>query len=66
MVSDKVYKESLDELKSVRKTLAYSNVSINMDRLDPESKKRITEALASICNIRIGDISSNVLAGVKY
>jgi hypothetical protein len=64
MESTKIYEDSLQELDSIRKHLAFDNVSIHMDRLDAKSKEEITYALANVVNKRYGEVSK-VITGVQ-
>ena len=64
MESDKIYEESLEEIKSIKKSLAFDTITIHMNKLDGTSKRLITEALASVCSKRTPVIIS-VLTEVK-
>lgn len=43
-----VYQDTRDELQRVRKQLSSSRVTINLDKLDEQTKREITSALQEI------------------
>jgi dihydroneopterin aldolase len=62
--SDKIYEASLEEIRSIKKTLTYDTVYIHLNQLDSESKRAFIEALASVCAKRDEAVTS-VLTGVR-
>ena len=44
MESDRIYEENLEQLRNIRKSLAFSSITIEMDKLDARSKEAITIA----------------------
>jgi hypothetical protein len=64
MESKNIYDESLKELDTVRRHLAFDTVTIHMDKLDAASKEAITYALANAVNYRYKEVSK-VITGVQ-
>lgn len=64
MESDRIYEESLEEINSIKKSLAFDSIVIHMNKLDGESKRVITEALAGALEKRKTAITST-LTGVR-
>lgn len=65
MESIQIYQESLNELKNVRKQLAFGQITINMDKLDGITKEKLTYALSNVIADRTREITNNVLIGVE-
>lgn len=65
MESIQIYQESLAELKNVRKQLAFGQITINMDKLDGNTKEKLTYALSNVIADRTREITNNVLIGVE-
>ena len=55
--SIKTYEDSLKELLAVKKSLAFSEVSIHMSALDAKSKEAITTALAQVLSDRAREVT---------
>jgi hypothetical protein len=64
MESDKIYEESLNEIKHVRKQLAFDTMTVDVSKFDAKTKEAFIYAVSSALADREKQIT-NILSGVK-
>ena len=64
MESDKIYENSLAELKSIENKFAYDSLTINLSKLDRQTKQEIINALSVVISRRKNAVI-DVLQGAK-
>lgn len=64
MEGNKIYEDSLNELKQIRKHLSSDSVVITMKNLDENTKEEMTRAIQNVIANRYSKVE-NIVLGVK-
>ena len=64
MESIKIYEDSLKEITKIRRQLAYSSITLNLDALDGKTKESVIYALSKTLAERENAVKA-VLTGAK-
>lgn len=60
MVSIKTYETSLNEMKAIEKRLAFDTVTINMSKLDGQTKNDMIQAIANVLASRKQEVIDTI------
>lgn len=64
MEGDRIYQESLQEVRKIQRSLAATTITIEVDKLDSETRGAVVSALANALSKRALEIQK-VLTGVR-